>query len=167
MKKIFICIGALAMLGLGSCSKKYTQEVASTTAYHTPKPICMGIGHDGTQTIRVWGRASSESQAINQALKNAVYEVIFKGIEGTGECNQNPLVTEVNARERYSEYFDRFFSDGGEYARFVTENVGNKASRLNAKGSSLQSYSIIATVDRERLKKQLQADGIIKGNQRP
>lgn len=49
-------------------------------------------------------------------MKNAVWTVIFDGIrEGVAGCNMRPLVTEANARERYEDYFNTFFADGGDY----------------------------------------------------
>lgn len=146
---------------MSACSKKST-SVVSAAAYVNHETICMGVERDGSQTLRVWGKGSTKADAIEQAKKNAVYDVLFTGIRGNGECNQRPLVPEVNARERYAKYFNPFFSDGGEYNRFVKEESANQASRLEAKGSSIYSYGIIATVDREGLRTQLEKDGILQ-----
>ncbi|MDE5837912.1 MAG: hypothetical protein K2H39_02560, partial [Paramuribaculum sp.] len=126
-----LCASAIVLLS--ACSKKST-PVVSSAAYVSHETICMGVEHDGSQTLRVWGKGSTKADAIEQAKKNAVYDVLFKGIRGTGECNQRPLVPEVNARERYAKYFNPFFADGGEYNRFVKEESANEASRLEAKG---------------------------------
>lgn len=157
---IFLAAIALAA-GTSSCSKKSTQ-VTSSAAYTNFETTCMGVEQDGSQTLRAWGKGTSKGDAIEQAKKNAVYDVLFKGIKGSGECNQTPLVLEVNARERYAEYFNPFFSDGGEYRKFVKEESGNEASRLEAKGRSITSYGVIVTVDREKLRRQLEKDGVLK-----
>ena len=146
-----------AGLILGACSSK-TVSVSKASAYVSYEPMCMGVERDGSQTLRVWGKGSTKADAIEQAKKNAVYDVLFKGIPGTGECEKRPLVTEVNARERYSKYFDPFFTDGGEYGKFVKEEKANEASRIEAKGSSIYNYGIIVTVDREGLRRQLEQD---------
>lgn len=159
---VMILTAACALAaGMSSCSKK-VPKVTSAAAYTNFETTCLGIEHDGSQTLRAWGKGTSKGDAIEQAKKNAVYDVLFKGIKGTGECNQTPLVLEVNARERYAEYFNPFFSDGGEYRKFVKEEKGNKASRLEAKGRSMTNYGIIVTVDREKLRRQLEMDGVLK-----
>lgn len=108
------------------------------------------------------GKGVSKADAIEQAKKNAVADVLFKGIKDNGPCNTTPLVLEVNARERYAEYFNPFFSDGGEYKKFVREETGNQASRLEAKGTSINNWGVIVTVDREGLRRQLEKDGVLK-----
>ena len=163
MKLILKFLTPICIVGylFAACSKK-TTSVASSMASTTPETVCLGVERDGSQTLRVWGKGSSKADAIEQAKKNAVYDVLFKGIRGTGECNRHPLVPEVNARERYGIYFNPFFSDGGEYLKFVREESANEASRLEAKGSSIYNYGIIVTVDREGLRSQLEKDGVLK-----
>lgn len=69
----------------------------------------MGVELDGSQTLRVLGYGRNRSDAKEQAMKNAVWAVVFDGIrEGVSGCNMRPLVTEVNARERYEDYFNVF-----------------------------------------------------------
>ncbi len=160
MKVKYVIDSIIFIFLLAGCSKTIT-NVTSSTAYTTPEPICIGIERDGSQTLRVWGKGSNVADAIEQAKKNAVYEVLFRGIRGTGECERCPLVPEVNARERYANYFNPFFKDGGEYQKFVTEEVAGKTSCLEAKGSSIISYGVIVTVDREGLRQQLERDGVL------
>lgn len=158
LNKIAIIAIAIACF---SCSKK-TTDVVSSAAYTTFETTCMGIEQDGSQTLRAWGKGINKADAVEQAKKNAVADVLFKGIKGTGECNQTPLVLEVNARERYGQYFNPFFRDGGEYSKFAREEKSNEASRLKARGSSIENWGIIVTVNREGLRRQLEADGVIK-----
>ncbi|MBD5206929.1 MAG: hypothetical protein HDS79_01460 [Bacteroidales bacterium] len=165
MKKQTLILGLICLcgLGIGSCSK-YTTQVSKSSAYTNYETVCLGAGHNGMQTLRVWGRGATEGAAIEQAMKNALYDVIFKGTSGSGECHQRALVTEVNARERYNEYFTPFFADGGEYQKFVHEEKGGKASRLQAKGGSLMGYGIVVTVNREALRQQLINDGVLSAH---
>ncbi len=142
-----------------SCSKK-AMPVTQSAAHASFEPTCLGVELDGSQTLRAWGKGRSKSDAIEQAKKNAVNTVLFTG--GGGECNPTPLVPEVNARERYSAYFNPFFKDGGEYKKYVKEENAGKATRLESKGSSISNYGIIVTVDREKLRRQLEKDGILK-----
>lgn len=161
-RNIHIALCACALLAMTAACSKHTTRVAGSAAYVSFETSCMGVEGDGSQTLRAWGKGSNKADAIEQAKKNAVNDVLLKGIKGTGECNQVPLVPEVNARERYAEYFNPFFADGGEYRKFVREESANEASRLEAKGSSINNYGVIVTVDREGLRRQLEADGVLK-----
>ena len=162
MKKFITFFAFVSLLICGtSCSKK-TTVVTSSAAYANFETSCLGVEHDGSQKLRAWGKGVTKADAIEQAKKNAVYDVLFKGIKGTGECNQNPLVLEVNARERYAKYFNPFFSDGGEYKHYVKAESGNSATILESKGSSINNYGVIVTVDREKLRDQLVKDGVLK-----
>lgn len=159
MKRFFYVIAVIGLLT--SCHS--VKEVEGTQAFGSHTILCMGVEGDGSQTLRSWGSGKNKADAIEQAKKNAVYEVIFKGIvSGDGECDKRPLLNTPNAREKYQEYFDRFFSDGGEYRNFVTNEDENHTSRIKADGGSQQAWSVIVRVKRNELRKQLISDGILK-----
>ena len=105
MKKTFIILAALAgsVLTAADCRAQAT----SISPFPDMEIECLGTELDGTETLRVQGKGSSKSDAIEQAKKNAVYAVIFQGIRNGADkgCDMRPLVTEVNAREKYEEYF--------------------------------------------------------------
>lgn len=124
---------------------------------------CLGVHEDGSQTLRSWGKGKKKSMAMQMAKKNAVKAVIFDGIQqGTGECNKRPLVPEVNAREKYEDFFNRFFSDEGDYSRFVTQVDEKRTSRLKSADKTVENWGIVVRVDRSALKQYLSNRGIIK-----
>ncbi len=88
--------------------------------YYTYETECLGSELDGSYTLRAWGIGRNQVDALAQARKNAVRDVIFKGIsKGKSECEIRPILLEVNAEEKYRAYFNRFFADGGEFENFV------------------------------------------------
>ena len=111
-----------------SCS---TQKTVSTNYSYSTE--CLGVELDGSQTLKAWGNGRNREDAVEQAKKNAVRDVIFKGIrEGKQDCNQKPLVFEVNAQEKYEDYFNKFFADGGEYRNYISlkdERIFDKIKR--------------------------------------
>lgn len=118
MKYLFYTwkLGCLLLLILAGCSSK-----KSVSSYHSFESECLGVELDGSETLRAWGRGKNRTDAIEQAKKNAVRDVLFKGVvAGSRECSVRPLVTEVNAQERYASYFNDFFRDGGEYLKYVS-----------------------------------------------
>ena len=142
---------------------KSNQEVAQPMSAMSGETVSLGSRGDGSIVLRCWGSGSNRGDAIEQAKRNAVYDILFKGIKSGPNIGDaaNPLVPEVNARERYANYFDPFFSPGGEYKKFVKEEKGN-ADRLKSEGLSRNGYGVVVIVDRSALKAQLKKDGVLK-----
>ena len=85
-------------------------DLSAQAIYDRSSIKCIGVELDGSQTLRVLGYGRNRADAKEQAMKNAVWAVIFDGIrDGVKGCNTRPLVTEVNAKERYEDYFNIFF----------------------------------------------------------
>lgn len=102
MKKVILCM-------LMVFTTSVTIMAQKQAIYDRSSIKCMGVELDGSQTLRVLGYGRNRSDAKEQAMKNAVWAVVFDGIrEGVSGCNMRPLVTEVNARERYEDYFNVF-----------------------------------------------------------
>ena len=137
-----------------------------TAGYYTYKTECLGVELDGSQTLKAWGNGRNRADAVEQAKKNAVRDVIFKGIlDGKQECNQKPIVFEINAQEKYEDYFNAFFSDGGEYKNFISlkdERIFDKISRDRKKTTESVTNGVVVRVLRGELKKKLITDSIIK-----
>lgn len=151
---------AVLTLTLGSCRKNI--DVAEQYAYVPFTTECVGVPGDGTETLRTWGQGKDKNEAIDMALRNAVSDVLFKGITGgTAKCDKRPVMLEVNARERYAYYFDQFFAPKGAYTKFVTLHE-NRTSRIKAQSTTLQAYGVVVSVNRSALRQQLITDGIIK-----
>lgn len=156
----FLVVG-VALLLLNSC--RTTTLISSESAYMSYKTECLGTELDGSQTLRAWGKGKNRADAIEQAQKNAVRDVIFKGINsGSDECNTKPIIFEVNAQEKYEYYFNVFFVDGGEYKKYVSSKDENMTSRMVAKSNTQENWSVVVRVDRSGLRNRLINDGIIK-----
>ena len=137
-------------------------SVSAQAIYDRSSIKCIGVELDGSQTLRVLGYGRNRADAKEQAMKNAVWAVIFDGIrDGVQGCNMRPLVTEVNAKERYEEYFNLFFADGGEYKKYVSLQDTKKRSANKSKDKVGYSYELTIRVLRSELKSRLKADNVI------
>lgn len=157
MKKgTFLLLTIGSLFTIASCSTK------TTNTYYNYETTCLGVEGDGSQTVVAWGQGRNATDAVEQAKKNAVSDIIFKGIRsGSPECNTRPLVNEVNARERYEEYFNIFFMDGGEYKKYISMADEKNRSRSTEKYQYGQKKSVTVRVLRSELKNRLKNDGII------
>lgn len=137
---------------------------AQSVSYKSLEIECLNSERDGSQTLRVWGEGRNKNDAIEQAKKDAVYAVIFKGIRGGTEkgCNVHPIVFEVNAEKKYEYYFNTFFKDGGEYVNYVSMEDRRPGTTIKKKGNTQVKCCITVRVLRPELKQKLIEDKIIK-----
>jgi len=156
MKKIAIIGIVLSTLLILSCNPQ--KKVAGYYSYETE---CLGTELDGSQTLKAWGMGRNLEDAVEQAKKQALKDVIFKGInKGQSGCNMRPLVIEVQAQEKYEDYWFKFFADGGLYTKFTSHQDGKYLKKLKA-GDQMR-YGVTVRVLRQELKKQLLEDKILK-----
>ncbi len=154
MKKLALTIIAILSLTVA--------EAQSQPVYARSSVRCLGVELDGSQTLRVQGYGRNRSDAKEQAMKNAVWAVLFDGIrDGVEGCNMRPLVTEVNAKERYEDYFNLFFTDNGEYKKYVSLRDTKKQSGGRNKDKLGYAYDLTVRVLRSELKARLKADNVI------
>lgn len=158
MKKQVLFFAVIFFIALTGCKSNET----TTTAFHSYSTECLGKSMDGSQTLRVWASGRNRADAIEQAKKKAVYDMVFTGIQaGSGDCNSYPIVDEANARKKYEDYFDLFFADGGAYSKYVSIDNQKKSAMQRFQGDGTQTFGIIVTVNRSALRQRLVSDNII------
>lgn len=154
---LFIMSGYMAV-NLCSCGS----HAESISAFHNQEIECLGVELDGSQTLRVFGTGKNKSDAVEQAKKNAVRAVVFKGITaGRAGCNMRPLVNEANAEEKYEDYFNIFFMDKGEYRKYVSMKDECPFSKSKNKTAVDVSYVVTVRILRSELKARLTEDNIL------
>jgi len=125
----------------------------------------VNIGVQGTYLIKAWTYSKKPDVAIEQAKKNAVHGVIFKGFAGKkGVPGQKPLVSNVNLEEEKEDFFKPFFKDGGKYMKFVTiSNDGNIGAGDRLKVGKEYKIGVMVSVNISELRRDLEDAGIVKG----
>ena len=136
----------------------------TTSSYYATETECLGVELDGSQTLKVWGTGRYWKDAAEQAKKNAVRDVLFKGhFTGSKDCFEKPLLLEVNAREKYEDYFNVFFRDGGEYINYVSmKDERTHIRTADSRNKDQLKYSVVVRILRVELKEKLIKDGILK-----
>ncbi len=127
---------------------------------------CLGVKMDGSQTLKVWGSGRTKSEAVEQSKKNAVRDVLFKGIrKGKTECSLKPVIVMVNAQEKNETYFNRFFANNGAYNEYVTGYSSKSKIHIFKEKRGDVDYltcGIILDVKRSNLIEKMIIDSIIK-----
>ncbi|MBU0764849.1 MAG: hypothetical protein KJ607_08445 [Bacteroidetes bacterium] len=168
MKTLFkrICLSSLMILAIAvSVSAQKKKKADNDTKEWRYEIEAVATGGEGSYLIKVWSYSKKPEIAIEQAKKNAVHGVIFKGFAAIqGVPGQKPLAQDPNVEMEKAEFFDSFFSDGGKYMKFVSvSNDGAVAAEDRMKIGKEYKVGVVVTVMKDNLRKDLEAAGIIKG----
>ena len=126
----------------------------------------VGTGTQGTYQIKVWTYSKNQETAIEQAKKNAVHAIIFKGFPNNGRTQgQKPLARNPNLEQEKEEFFKEFSKDGGKFQKYVfLANNGAIAPGDRIKMSKKEyKIGVVVSVNVAGVRKDLEEAGIIKG----
>lgn len=127
---------------------------------------CAGIGADGTYLLKVYTYSKKKNLPMEQAKKNAVHAVLFKGFPGNNDTRcytQKPICTNPNIEFEKKEFFDTFFQDGGKYMKYVSDSSdGNIDPADRMKVGKEYKVGILVSIAKDALRKDMEAAGIIK-----
>jgi hypothetical protein len=127
---------------------------------------CAGIGADGAYLLKVFTYSKKKNLPMEQAKKNAVHAVLFKGFPGNNETRcytQKPICTNSNIEFEKKEFFDTFFQDGGKYMKYVFDSSdGNVDAADRMKVGKEFKVGILVSVAKDGLRKDMEAAGIIR-----
>ena len=157
MKKLSLFIAVLTALVFAGCGARRSQ------AYYDQPSVVMSSTAEGTYVIRVQVRAKDAVVAFNEAQRKVVREIIFDGVKAgnSGMSDLKPLCFDMNAREKYEDYWNAFFSDQGPWKQFTSYKDRRATSTRYQRDGRQMVETGTVTVDRAGIKKKLQADGII------
>lgn len=120
-------------------------------------------GSQGTYQIKVWSYSKDATVAAEQAKKNAVHGIIFRGFSGSQDGRvkgQKPLSNNPNLEQEQEKFFKEFFADGGTYQKFVSTSTNATSERI--KYGKEYKVGVIVSVNVSELRKYLENAGIIK-----
>jgi len=125
----------------------------------------IGTGVQGSYQVKIWSIGLSQEAVIEQAKKNAVHAIIFKGFPDNNRIKgQKPLASNPNLEQEQLPFFEEFFALGGKYLKYVTL-LANGAilpeDRIKM-GKSEYKIGVIVNVNIAGLRKDLENAGIIK-----
>lgn len=159
----------IAMLCPGNVSaKRQSKQDKATAQWEYEIEPAVGQAQQGSCIVKVWTYARNIDKAKQQAAKNAVHGIIFKGYaastNGSRIPAQRPLVPDAATEAANAEYFSQFFADGGVYMRYVTlvNNGTPRAGDLIKVSKKQYKVGIVVSVQKDLLRKELESQGIIK-----
>lgn len=120
---------------------------------------------NGVCKVKVWSYAPDIVTARDQAMKNAVHGIMFRGLPADKDrrlYGMPPLVDDVNAEITHKDFLDSFFSNGGEYLRYATKTYSDSSNEIVKYGRKNYKVGVVVTVQYDRLRKNLESRGIIR-----
>lgn len=160
MKRVALLLLAVFAITSGSAQKKADKN----TQQWRYEIEAVAVGSQGSYLIKVWSYSKKAELAVEQAKKNAVHGIIFRGFTGIqGVSGQKPLAANPNLEEEKKDFFEPFFADGGKYMKFVNiTNDGSIAAKDRLKVGKEYKIGVIVSVSISLLRKDLEDAGIIK-----
>lgn len=161
--KFILLVVFLSSMMFYSCTRLSPNPNAG---YYKYEVLCINSEMDGSITVKAYGMGRTKKDAIEQAMKNALNTVMFKGIRGgnEGECNLAPLIYNERVKKQNERYFASFFSDkSGIYKSFVSKRKDVRfGTARNAMLADTQIvYEVILRVYVDKLRDKLITDNII------
>ena len=166
MKFLKICIVALLIVPINSLfsqtnsNRKVTEERTRNWQYES---ICSESGGTGSSyLIEVTSYVGDVRLALNQAKKNAIHAVLFKGVSGNnlGCTAKEPLIKNGVYNDNF-EYFEDFFYNTRQYNQYATSPSGSAESTEKLK-RKMNRVTFIISVNVDELRKKLEYDKIIE-----
>ena len=166
MKFLKICIIALLIVPINSLfsqtnsNRKVTEERTRNWQYES---ICSESGGTGSSyLIQVTSYVGDVRLALNQAKKNAIHAVLFKGVAGNnlGCTAKEPLIKNGVYNDNF-EYFEDFFYNTRQYNQYATAPSGTAESSEKLK-RKMNKVTFIISVNVDELRKKLEYDKIIE-----
>lgn len=164
MKKL-IHITAILLFGITIAISAQARKKADKDTQNWRYEIeCAGVGTQGTYLIKSWSYSKKPNVALEQAKKNAVHGVVFKGFAGKqGVPGQKALASNPNIEQEKAEFFKDFFADNSKYMKYVNvSGDGSVAAGDRMKVGKEYKVGVVVSVNVSALRTDLEQAGIIK-----
>ena len=160
--KLFVILSVSLILSSGL--KAQQRKADKDTENWRYEIEAVNVGSTGTDLIKVWSYSRNPDVAVEQAKKNAIHGIVFRGFAGSGRIQgKKALVTDQSLEKKHQTYFDEFFSDNGRYMKFVSlTGDGMVAAEDRLKVGKEYKIGVIVSVKVSDLRKELETSGIIK-----
>lgn len=164
MKNLWIIL--LALLPFSLSAQKVAEKKANIATEQWGYEIEPAVGQapKGTVIVRVSSYSKNAQVAIQQAGKNAVHGILFKGVAPSNDNNRLPgvpaLVNDLTIAAENDAYFRDFFNNKA-YQQYVSM-INNGAPESTLQVGKQWKIAILVKVQIDALRQRLESDGVLK-----
>lgn len=152
-----VCVQAV----YGQSKKRQKDADKQTSQWRYEIEPSSVVSAQGTCVIKVWSYSKDPRVATEQAKKNAVHAVIFKGVPSTERTRGfKALITDQSKEAALGS----FFATGGDYMRYVSNTTTGVVDAGDVIKISKKEYKVgvTVTVQHDELRKRLEQDGLVR-----
>ena len=162
MKKIIFLLGFI--IAISACKSKLKPRELGAYTYKTSAVATI----DGKLLVTSFGQGQTKEDCLNNAIINALRDVVFKGIaDGNPNSKQPPVLGKVNAEKTYAEFFNSFTSADGKYLEYaqlydkpISQSYSKKQRKLDRVLNMSLEFQLL--IDRNGLVKLFSQPELIK-----
>lgn len=114
---------------------------------------------DGTITIRSTGYGKNNGEAIRSAERNAIEQLLFRGIPGSQQAVPLVSIEESAAKSKYNLYFEELITEG-RYRTFILSAV--PVSNFVKHDRTKRNITLDVKVNLPALRSDLETRGVIR-----
>lgn len=157
----------LITMSLFICASSFAQKSGQTNVdpwfdEFTREPYAQG--QDGSLLIEITNTGKDINDCIAKAKQQAVFAVIFTGYTEANNIPAAPALspTDIALYHEKIGFFQEFFRNTSQYGVYVPKAILNSKRPVSNIDKKTVRAHVIVTVEVERLRKQLEAQEIIK-----
>jgi hypothetical protein len=162
MKNISVIVIMLVMI-LSCKSKLKPREIGNYNYITTAVDM-----RDNKYLVTAWGKGTSENEALEEAMRNAVKDILYKGLtQGNPNVRVMPVFLIHDAESKNADFNASFFKTDGDYLNYVVlynQPISQNRSKKTRKADKVLNiaFDFQLLVNREKLVSDLKNNGIIK-----
>jgi hypothetical protein len=161
MKRYIFLVAII--ISMVSCKSKLKPRELGNYVYKTAS-----VDVRNTQIlVTAWGKGMSDEEALAEAKRNAIYDILYKGIlDGNPSVRFPAIFLKNNAEALNSSFNAQFFSKDGPYLQYaslydkaISQSRSKKIRKASRVLNSAIEYQIL--VDRNKLIQDLKAQNLL------
>ena len=164
MQSKILILGIAAMLlaaPVSHADKKNKQHDTAYSANYNFEVETVGVGSEGTKSLKVWAFDKTVDAAVQKAKKNAVAACIYRGLPASTYALATPALC-ANPDPKWDAWFNAFFSDNGPYLNYVNlTSDGDPSGQDRLRTKTGYKVGVYIQVRFDALRKALEDEGII------
>lgn len=136
-------------------------QSCKTTAVYPTANVTFQSVKNGVIQARCIGLGEDEQAAINDAEKNMVRTLLFRGLPGSGQEAPLLSIDEAECEQKYPDYMETLFSESSmRYKSFLQSSI--PVSDLQNHGKGVKSIAVDVKVNLKALRLDLEKQGLIR-----
>lgn len=130
-----------------------------TQSYPTANVVFQSVSH-GVISMRSLGLGNNKQEAVDDAEKNAISVLLFRGLPGSGQ--EVPLigVDEETCKKQYPDYLNTLLGISKRYKTFIVASI--PVTSFQKQNNGMKSIAVDVRVNINSLRLDLERQGLIR-----